>query len=132
MSIVPNPRMKKLKMGYGLFKMTQQHHKNCLRKLFLAHYTPLIKGFKPNKFWTTHLPVDVMNKLRLHLSWVRGGDVTHWNDEQIGKKIVFMYHKSKVLPLFIRLTNFQSLTPHAGASLMQMMNKNDEQSNDEQ
>ena len=85
MSIGPNPKMKTLKMKYGLFRLTQQHHKKCLRNLFLKHYTPLVKkGFKPNKHWATHLPTNVMNDLRLHLSWVRGGDVTatldRWTD----------------------------------------------------
>ena len=98
---LPNPRMKTLRMGYGLYRSTQNHHKKCLKDLFLRHYTPLIKGHKPNKHWTTHLPADIMENLRVHLSWVRGGDVTHWSDEQIGKKIVYSYHKSRVLPLFI-------------------------------
>ena len=102
MSIVPNPKMKTLKMKYGLFRLTQQHHKKCLRNLFLKHYTPLVKkGYKPNKHWATHLPTNVMNELRLHLSWVRGGDVTHWTGEQIGRKIVGTYHKSKVLSFLI-------------------------------
>ena len=42
-----------------------------------------------------------MKDLRVHLSWVRGGDVTHWTDEQIGRKIVDTYHRSKVLPFLI-------------------------------
>ena len=102
MSIDPNPKMKTLKMKYGLFRLTQQHHKKCLRNLFLQHYTPLVKkGYKPNKHWTTNLSTNVMKDLRVHLSWVRGGDVTHWTDEQIGRKIVDTYHKSKVLPFLI-------------------------------
>ena len=113
MSIGPNPKMKTLKMKYGLFRLTQQHHKKCLRNLFLKHYTPLVKkGYKPNKHWTTHLSTNVMKDLRVHLSWTRGGDVTHWIDEQIGRKIVDTYHKSKVLPFLIseiRRRNFISV-----------------------
>ena len=101
MSIDPHPKMKKLRMKYGLFRLTQQHHKKCLRNLFLTHYTPFKKGYKPNKYWTADLSVDVMKDLRVHLSWTRGGDVTHWTDEQIGRKIVDTYHKTKVLPFFI-------------------------------
>ena len=101
MSINPNPEMKTLKMKYGLFRLTQEHHRKCLKNLFIKHYEPLIKGYKPNKYWTIHVPVDVMRDLRLHLSWVRGGDVTHWTDEQIGKEIVYSYHKSKVLRFLI-------------------------------
>ena len=101
MSINPNSEMKTLKMKYGLFRLTQEHHKKCLRNLFLIHYTPLVKDYKPNKYWTTHVSIDIMKDLRVHLSWVRGGDVTHWTDEQIGKDIVYTYHKSKVLPFLI-------------------------------
>ena len=102
MTTDPNPKMKTLKMKYGLFRLTQQHHKKCLRNLFLLHYIPLVKkGYKPNKHWATHLPTNVMNELHLHLSWVRGGDVTHWTGEQIGRKIVGTYHKSKVLSFLI-------------------------------
>ncbi len=88
-------------IGYEWYRLTQKHHKKCLRNLFLTHYTPLVKGFKPNKHWIIHVPADVVKDLRVHLSWVRGGDVTHWTDKQIGKKIVCTYHKSGVLPLFI-------------------------------
>ena len=102
MSIDPNPKMKTLRMKYGLFRLTQQHHKKCLRNLFLKHYAPLVKkGYKPNKHWATHLSPDIMKELRVHLSWVRGGDVTHWTDEQIGRKIVDAYHKANVLPFLI-------------------------------
>ena len=55
MSMNPNPTMKKLKMKYGLFRLTQEHHEKCLKKTFLKYYEPLSKGFKPNKHWTTHL-----------------------------------------------------------------------------
>ena len=101
MSINPNSQMKTLKMKYGLFRLTQEHHKKCLRVLFLTHYEPLIKDYEPNNHWTIHVSADVMRDLRLHLSWVRGGDVTHWTDEQIGKKIVGLYHKANVLPFLI-------------------------------
>ena len=101
MSLLPSRTMKKMKMGWGLYRLTQQYHRKYLRKLFLIHYTPLVKGYRPNRFWTTHLPVDVMTEFRIHLSWVRGADVTDWTDEQIGMKIVDTYHDDKVLPLFI-------------------------------
>ena len=42
-----------------------------------------------------------MRELRLHLSWVRGGDVTHWTGEQIGRKIVDTHHKEKVSSFLI-------------------------------
>jgi len=100
-SVPPNPEMKQMKMKYSLYRSTQVHHKKCLRNLFLKHYEPLVKGYKPNKHWATHVSVDVMRELRLHLSWTIGNDVTLWSDEQIGKKIVYYYHRSKVLPFLI-------------------------------
>ena len=103
MSNNPNPAMKTLKMKHELFRLTQEHHKKCLKKMFLKYYEPLGKGFKPNKHWTTHLPVEIMRDLRLHLSWTRGGGggMTHWTDLQIGEHIVKSYHNSKVLPFLI-------------------------------
>ena len=89
---------KKMRLGSTLFTKTQQHHKKCLREVFLRHYESCYKGFTPNLHWTTHLPLEVMSDLRLHLSWVFGGDVTHWTDGQIGKKIVKMYKKLGLLP----------------------------------
>ena len=96
-----NPEMKKMKLKYGLFRLTQEHHEKCLKKMFLKYYEPLGKGFNPNKHWTTDLSVEIMRDLRLHLSWTRGGDITHWTDLQIGKYIVKSYHKSKVLSFLI-------------------------------
>ena len=84
-------------MGSKLFKLTEQHHKKCLQQVFLRYYEPLCKGFHPNIHWTTHVSMEVMNELRLHLSWVLGGDVTHWTDGQIGKKILKIYEKLGIL-----------------------------------
>ena len=77
MSTNPNPTMKKLKMKYGLFRLTQEHHEKYLKKTFIKYYEPKGKGFKPNKHWTAGLPVEIMRDLRLHSSWTRGGDMTH-------------------------------------------------------
>ena len=94
--------MRKMRLGSKLFTVTQQHHKRCLQEVFVRHYEPSCKGFSPNIHWTTHVSMEVMNDLRLHLSWVLGGDVTHWTDGQIGEKILKMYKKWGVLPF---LTN---------------------------
>ena len=92
----------KMKLGTKLYQATQQHHKKRLQEVFLRHYEPLVKGFSPNLHWTLHVPTEVLSDLRLHLSWVFGGDVTHWTDGQIGIKIVKMYKESGLLPM---LTN---------------------------
>ena len=65
------------------------------------YYEPLTKDYKPNNHWTIHVPADIMRDLRVHLTWTFGADVSHWTDEQIGKKIVSYYHKSNVLPLLL-------------------------------
>ena len=76
-----------------LFRITQEHHKNCLRKLFLKHYEPsVINGtLKINNNWTSDVGKNVLDHLRLHLTWVLKGEVFHWTDEQIGKKTLRMF-----------------------------------------
>ena len=78
-----------------LFTLTQQHHKECLRKLFLQYYEPLVinNQLQPNKKWTVDLHTNVMNNLRLHLTWVLKGEVFHWTDEQIGKRTLNIFRK---------------------------------------
>ena len=76
-----------------LFRITQEHHKNCLRKLFLKYYEPsVINGtLKINDNWTSDVGKNVLDHLRLHLTWVLKGEVFHWTDEQIGKKILSIF-----------------------------------------
>ena len=71
-----------------LFRITQEHHKNCLRKLFLKYYEPsVINGtLKINDNWTSDVGKNVLDHSRLHLTWVLKGEVFHWTDEQIDKK----------------------------------------------
>ena len=76
-----------------LFRITQEHHKNCLRKLFLKYYEPsVINGtLKINNNWASDVGKNVLDHLRLHLTWVLKGEVFHWTDEQIGKKTLTMF-----------------------------------------
>ena len=89
----PRPQSKNEIITPGLFHLTQQHHKKCLRQLFLQHYEPsVIDGkFQENPQWTVGLRKSVMNNLRLHLTWVLKGEVFHWTDEQTGKKILKIF-----------------------------------------
>ena len=73
-----------------------------MRDLFIEHYDPLWNG-KLNKHWTIHIEKSVMTHLRLHLSWVVGYDVFRLNDEQIGRKILKTYKKSKTLPFLLKI-----------------------------
>ena len=76
-----------------LFHLTQQHHKKCLRQLFLQHYEPLVVDgrFQINREWNVNLNKKLMRDLRLHLTWVLKGEVFHWTDEQIGKRILKIF-----------------------------------------
>ena len=76
-----------------LFRVTQQHHKNRLRQLFLKYYEPLLIDGKleRNHQWTSGVGKNVMDHLRLHLTWVLKGEVFHWTDEQIGKKTLTIF-----------------------------------------
>ena len=76
-----------------LFHLTQQHHKKCLRQLFLQHYEPVVVDgrFQVNREWTVNLNKQLMRNLRLHLTWVLKGEVFHWTDEQTGKRILKIF-----------------------------------------
>ena len=76
-----------------LFRVTQEHHKNCLRKLFLKYYEPsVINGtLEMNNEWTSDVGKNVLDHMRLHLTWVLKGEVFHWTDEQIGKKTLTVF-----------------------------------------
>ena len=76
-----------------LFRVTQEHHKNCLRKLFLKYYEPsVINGtLEMNNEWTSDVGKNVLDHMRLHLTWVLKGEVFHWTDEQIGKKTLTIF-----------------------------------------
>ena len=76
-----------------LFRLTQEYHMTCLRQLFLRYYEPSVVGDKlqPNLQWTVDVNDKVIDKLRLHLTWVLGGEVFHWTDEQIGKRTLKLF-----------------------------------------
>jgi hypothetical protein len=78
-----------------LFLLTQQHHRNCLRQMFLRYYEPqVVNGrHQPNPNWTVGMSKIQMNTLRLHLTWVLKGEVFHWTNEQIGKKMLKIFKK---------------------------------------
>ena len=73
-----------------LFRRNNNHHEECLRKMFVRYYRPWLNG-KINKYWTCHLHEDVIGRLRLHLSWVLRGDVCFYNDEEVGRRIIRRY-----------------------------------------
>ena len=78
-----------------LFLCTQKHHRKCLRRIFLKYYEPVMVdgNYQHNPYWTIGVTKKVMKSLRLHLTWVLKGEVFHWTDEQIGKKILKIFQK---------------------------------------
>ena len=97
---VKNKKIGKVHVGSKLIKKTQQYHKIRLRDTFMRYYKPRSNDTL-NKLWTTHLRGSTLTELRLHLSWVVIGDVFHWTDEQIGRKILRLHSKTGVLETLI-------------------------------
>ena len=71
-----------------IFRKTKEHHKICMKEMFLEYYRPMSSG-DVNKEWATNLPEKTMNKFRVHLSWVMGLSVFEWSSQQIGNQIIF-------------------------------------------
>ena len=77
----------KIKLSKRLYDTIVEHHKNCMKVLFINHYEPLPDG-NHDRLWVTRLPPIVKRQARLHLSVLRSGDVFDWGDEEIGTKII--------------------------------------------
>lgn len=78
-----------------IFRKTEEHHKICMREMFLEYYLPTSSG-DVNKEWTTNISEKTMNKFRVHLSWVMGLSVFEWSPQQIGNQIIETFKKSGV------------------------------------
>ena len=70
-----------------IFRETEEHHKICMKEMFLEHYRPTSSG-DVNKEWTTNLSGKTMNKFRVHLSWMMGLSTFEWSPQQIGNQII--------------------------------------------
>ena len=81
----------------NLFQVTRSHHRRKLREIFRVHYKP----YETDKIWTTNLSEQVINDLRLHLSWDLGIRTFDWNREAIGTRII---HRFKELGILLFIT----------------------------
>ena len=81
----------------NLFRITLGYHRRRLREIFRAHFNP----FKTDVVWTKDLPEQVINDLRLHLSWDLGHRVFYLNREQIGTRIIVRFQELGIL-LFMK------------------------------
>ena len=81
-----------------LFQRTKRYHKRRLREMFREHYEPS-RGDE----WTVNLSDEVVQDLRLHLSWVEGLNVFHWGRRHVGKEILNRFDNSGILIFLIHV-----------------------------
>ena len=91
----------------NLFQLSVVYHRRRLREIFRKHYNP----FKTNVVWTNDLSEQLINDLRLHLSWdlgVRTGTFD-WSREVIGTRIIYRFKELGIF-LFMKHVIINDLT----------------------
>ena len=73
------------------------YSQNDQNTLIRTYYKP----FNAVAVWTKDLPQQVINDLRLHLSWDLGLRTFDWNREQIGTRIIYRFRELGIL-LFMK------------------------------
>ena len=91
-----NESMSKTTMT-NLFRNSVTYHRRRLREMFRSYYNPL----KTDVVWTKHLSEQVINDLRLHLSWDLGLRTFSWSREAIGTRIIYRFKELGIL-LFMK------------------------------
>ena len=81
----------------NLFDLSVKYHRRRLREIFRKHYKPI----KTDRVWTKDLPQQVIDDLRLHLSWDLGIRTFTWSREAIGTRIICRFKELGIL-LFMR------------------------------
>ena len=82
----------------NLFHLSVGCHRRRLREIFRLYYNP---WGNDQSVWTKHLPQQVMDDLRLHLSWDLGLRTFDWSREAIGTRIIHRFKELGVL-LFMK------------------------------
>ena len=80
-----------------LFQLSVVYHRRRLRELFRKYYNPL----QTDVVWTKDLSDNVINDLRLHLSWDLGIRTFNWSKEAVGTRIMCRFKEIGVL-LFLK------------------------------
>ena len=80
-----------------LFQLSVVHHRRRLRELFRKYYNPL----QTDVVWTKDLSDNVINDLRLHLSWDLGIRTFNWSKEAVGTRIICRFKEIGIL-LFLK------------------------------
>ena len=78
----------------NLFHKSVVYHRRKLREIFRTHYNP----FKTDAVWTRDVSEQVINDLRLHLSWDLGICLFFLNRDQLGTRIICRF---KELGIFL-------------------------------
>ena len=81
----------------NLFQNSLGYHRRRLRDIFRTHYKPV----NPVAVWTKDLPQQVINDLRLHLSWDLGQRMFFLNREQLGTRVIVRFQELGIL-LFLK------------------------------
>ena len=82
----------------NLFHRSVMYHRRRLREIFRIYYNPWGDNLS---VWTTHLPEQVIEDLRLHLSWDLGLRTFDWGREAIGTRIIYRFKELGIL-LFMK------------------------------
>ena len=80
-----------------LFQLSVVYHRRRLRELFRKYYNPL----QTDVVWTKDLSDNVINDLRLHLSWDLGMRTFNWSKEVVGTRIMCRFKEIGML-LFLK------------------------------
>ena len=91
-----------IKLAKRVYDAIVEHHKDCMKVLFLKHYEPLSDG-NHDRLWVTRLPPSVKKQVRLHLTVLRNGDVFDWTDTEIGTKIIYTTVSSSIIHSIAKL-----------------------------
>ena len=81
----------------NLFHISLGHHRRRLREIFRLYYKP-----NTDVVWTKDLSEQVINDLRLHLSWDLGIRMFYLNREQLGTRILCRFKELGILLFMIK------------------------------
>ena len=81
----------------SLFRRTESYHRKQLRVMFREHYNPLLTN------WTENLSQQVIDDLRLHLSWELGINTFTWTRAEVGDRITDRHQTLGILLFMINV-----------------------------
>ena len=81
----------------NLFQFSVQYHRRRMREIFRKYYKPS----NTKEVWTKRLSEQVINDLRLHLSWDLGLRTFNWTREAVGTRIIYRFKELGIL-LFMK------------------------------